>query len=416
MAQTFLHCRHQKSKPWYHRRMALWGQSTSDDFLRRFLAGDDVALDGDLLPFDIRASGAHARMLAGRGVLSAAELASLEAALKKAEQMTKKGEVHLRPEDEDGHSWLEDFLTKECGAAGKKIHTGRSRNDQVLVAMRLFLRDFLEKAQQAATDCADAFATQAKKHEQLPMPGYTHGQRAMPTTVSTWLGAFGAAVGGAAPLFAAAATALDENPLGSASGFGIANFASGGAQTAKDLGFARVAKNPIAAGLSRGAAEYTALHPPAVCLLALDRFFADIFFFTADSRDFFHLPADMCTGSSIMPQKVNADAAELARGRIRLFFAELEKLPRLTSGMLSGYGRELGLTKGAAMAACQIFLDATELARRMALGLQPNEEALKNAMTAELFVTEQVYERVNAGEDFRTAYAAVKKDFFERQA
>jgi argininosuccinate lyase len=382
------------------------------DFTEAFTVGNDAEYDNLLLPYDIIASKAHANMLAKKGILTAKENARLQNALTEGENARSNGNLTVTADDEDCHTLLENFLTTKCGEVGKKIHTGRSRNDQVLTAMRLLLREHVQEMSTLISSLEKAFRQSAEKWNNVPMPGYTHMQRAMPTTVHMWLQAFGDAIQDQQSFFEPLQTLLDQNPLGSASGFGIRNFTTHRKQTARELGFSRVQDNPISCGLSRGLFEWQVISTLSPILLICSRFMADVLFFTSDGRQYFSLPDFLTTGSSIMPQKRNVDPAEVFRGKTSRFFAKKHEMEMIQCGLLSGYNRDISLIKETYFESYFLAKDLMKMASVFAQELSPNEEALRLAMTEDLFVTEKVYELVKQGTPFRDAYQKVKAEYF----
>ena len=296
----------------------LWSKSNPvdrpDAALQQFLCGDDLQWDRYLFEFDIVASQAHARGLQRIGVLSAAECDSLIAGLDEMSAAFRAGEFQLEPPLEDGHSAIEFWLTKKLGEVGRKIHTGRSRNDQVQVALRLYLRTALDRLRALCAQTAGAFLDRAAQTERTPMPGYTHLQRAVPSTVEMWLAAYAEAFIDAAELAAFSRRWLNASPLGTAAGFGV-NLPLDRAGIARELQFDRLQINPIAVQNSRGQIEFQVLACLAQATLTLRRFAWDLSLFTCQEFGFVRLPSQFTTGSSLMPNKSNPDTVELLRAQ-----------------------------------------------------------------------------------------------------
>ena len=232
----------------------LW--QTSDGGLHplveKFTVGDDHIFDQQLLPYDIEASVAHAKMLCDIGVLSKDELEQAKSGLDEILKLWKSGDFVVRQDQEDGHTAIEQFLTEKYGEVGKKIHTGRSRNDQSLVMIRLFMKDGLTQIEKLSSELATGLEKKTRDTKDIPMPGYTHMQKAMPATVGMWLDSYLAAVKDLAILFDSTKKMIDQNPLGSASGFGIGNFPLDRESTTQSLGFGKTQENPMYCGFSRG--------------------------------------------------------------------------------------------------------------------------------------------------------------------
>ena len=396
----------------------LWqtsGTDESHELVEAFTVGDDYLWDGELLPYDVQASKAHANMLGKKGVVTKTENKKLQKALNDILKLHEQGKFKIKREHEDSHTAIEEYLTKHCGDAGRKIHTGRSRNDQVLVSTRLMMKERSKELEKKVKKVSKAFEKMAKKYTAIPMPGYTHMQRAMPTTVGVWLDAFATGVGESAEGFQYLNTIIDQNPLGSASGFGIRNFENDRKMTTKELKFKKVQENPIYCGISRGLFESVYLGVLSQPILVLSRFMNDLLFFTSDNRGFFELPDFLTTGSSIMPQKRNVDPAEIFRGKVTQFLSLKSEIDHIQAKMLSGYNRDIPLVKGPFLQALKFADEMLEIAALFAQSIVPNKENLKNSMTEDLFITEKIYELVKTGVPFRKAYQQVKKEFFGKR-
>ncbi len=386
----------------------LWTRKEAvDPWLEAFLAGSDASLDLELIPHDCRASRVHARMLHGIGVLTADELTSLEAGLAEIEALSARGEFVIAPGEEDGHTAIENFLTARCGDAGKKIHTGRSRNDQVLTAMRLWEKEKLAAVLAALDGYVAALGAVCQEKGATPMPGYTHMQPAMPTTVGVWLGSFGAAAEDDRRYVELALESVDQCPLGSAAGFGVPVIDLDRERTAAELGFARVQTNPMYAQLSRGRMETLILAACSQVMQGLNRLAVDLMLFSTREFGFVSLPASLCTGSSIMPQKRNPDVLELVRGNLHVVLGEETKVRTLTAGLMSGYNRDTQLSKGPVMHGMGVTLDCLRAMTLVVEGLTVDEAACAAALTEELYATERALELVAGGVPFRDAYRQV---------
>merc|ERR1712241_1278469 len=257
-----------------------------------------------------------------------------------------------------------------------------------------------------------AVEKKAEMHKGVPMPGYTHMQRAMPATVGMWLRSFAAGLADCAYPLEAAMKLLDQNPLGSAAGFGINGLKLDRAATASIMGFARVQENPMYCGLSRGMFENLTLQAMSLPVVLSSRFATDMMMFTQQESGFFRLPDSFVTGSSIMPQKKNYDVFEIMRANGKVFGSLQQQIQETIVGLGSGYHRDLQCTKKAFMEACELCSSTLELLLAIVPQLTVNEEKLGAAMTEDLFVTDEVYKRVAAGVPFREAYASAKAEFF----
>jgi argininosuccinate lyase len=375
-----------------------------------YTVGEDYLLDQCLIPYDIAASRAHAEMLQHIGVLTAKELETLLVVFDKLQVEWKAGTFKARQDQEDGHTAIEQYLVEACGDLGKKIHTARSRNDQAMVMMRLFERDQLAEIGKLLDETSEAFRQTAAKHKTQQMPGYTHMQRAMPTTVGIWLDSFADGFADSKLAVDAAAQLIDQNPLGSASGFGIANFEVDKNITTEKMGFAKIQDNPMYCGLSRGIFETMVLGAMAMPMLLASRFATDMLLFTTEEYNFFSLPKEYTTGSSIMPNKQNYDLFEIMRGNFNVYAAYSQQVQQIAGALPSGYARDLQLTKAPIIKGLELVQSTLGLLAEVVPKLQANSMSLDSAMSPDLFATERVYQLVKSGVLFRDAYARVKKD------
>lgn len=380
--------------------------------VEEYTVGTDYITDLELIKFDIVASKAHAKMLAKQSIVTDQELVSLTDALDELHAMVENGKFTIDKSQEDGHTAIEQFLTEKCGEAGKKIHTGRSRNDQSLVMLRLFSKNYLQEIEESLNDLIKAFNAVISKKGSLAMPGYTHMQKAMPTTVGTWLGAYKDGFSDVASYLPAALNYIDQNPLGSASGFGITNFSNDRNLTAKELSFAKVQENPIYCGISRGLFENIVLQALSPAMVLAGKFANDMLLFTTSEFNFVSLPKQYTTGSSIMPQKRNYDVFEIMRGNSKLYHTLQLQIQDIILGFGSGYQRDLQLTKKSFVDAVLLCSQTIILLAELVRNLQFNKDRLAAAMTDDLFVTNKVYDLVNNGMSFREAYNQVKKQYF----
>lgn len=374
-----------------------------------FTVRDDYLVDRQLLPYDIRASVAHAEMLNKIKILSKKALRKIKKGLEEILREYRKGKFSITPEQEDIHTAIEQFLTKKCGRAGKLIHTGRSRNDQSLVMIRLFARENLEQIEKSLKKLYGFFKKKIVQTKSIPMPGYTHMQKAMPTTVATWLDSYLSALKNLLPFIKAARKLIDQNPLGSASGFGIGNFPLDRKFTARKLGFGKVQKNPMYCAFSRGYFESIVLQVLSQPIIIFGRFANDMLMFTTQEFNFFSLPDNFTTGSSIMPQKKNYDVFEIMRGNTKVFHSCQSQIQEIISSLGSGYHRDLQLTKKPFIAGVNLCRDTVDMMIAVVPVLRVNKSNLEKAMTPELFLTEEVYKLVKKGTPFRDAYMEIKK-------
>ena len=380
----------------------------ADPAIMAFLAGEDVELDKELLLFDIQASAAHVRGLQQIDILSLTESRRLLNGLKQIEKDVMEGSRELTRQFEDGHSAIESWLTEMLGDIGGKIHTGRSRNDQVAVALRLFMKDRLHRLQGICTQTATVLLGRANTEGDIPMPGYTHLQSAMPSSAGLWLAGHAEAFIDNAELAALTYRWLDASPLGTAAGFGV-NLKLPRQEVAEDLGFARMVINPQYAQNSRGKIELQALSALSACTLDLRRLAWDFSLFTTHEFGFVKLPAQYCTGSSIMPNKNNPDTVELLRavhGVVQGAQAELSSVLSLPSG----YQRDLQATKPPLLRAFGKGLQALELLPDLLEGFEWQKERMRAAISPQMLATDLATNMARDGIPFRDAYKAANAE------
>lgn len=324
----------------------LWDKGSQlDERVLRYTAGEDHALDNRLVAYDVRASLAHAEMLHTQGLLAAVDLASIRRALNDIAAEHARGEWHVHLEHEDGQTALENLLVARIGEAGKRVHVGRSRNDQVLTALRLYLKDAVSELEQAVTSVAKALEELGEREADVKLPGYTHMQQAMPSSVGLWAGGFAAELRDDAAGLRQVGRRIDKSPLGSAAGYGVPNLPIDREQTRAKLGFAEVQLPVTAVQLSRGKAEAQLLFEVTLVMQDVGRLAADLLLFYTQEFSFVELPDAFTTGSSIMPQKRNPDVFELIRGRSASAQACLVEVLGIVGKLPSGYQRDLQLIK-----------------------------------------------------------------------
>jgi len=377
----------------------------ADPAIMAFLAGEDVEFDRELLLFDIEASAAHVKGLQQIEILSAGESASLQDGLKQIVNDVHDGTRELDSRFEDGHSAIESWLTEMLGDVGGKIHTGRSRNDQVAVALRLYMKDRLKRLQTTCTQIASVLLSRIETEGDLPMAGYTHLQSAMPSSAGLWLAGHAEAFIDNAELAALTFNWLDASPLGTASGFGV-NLKLPRQAVAKDLGFARLVVNPQYAQNSRGKIELQALSVLSACTLDLRRIAWDLSLFTTHEFGFVKLPAQYCTGSSIMPNKNNPDTVELLRAVHGVIQGAQTELASVLS-LPSGYQRDLQATKPPLMRAFGKGLQALALLPDLLAGFEWQAERMRESITPEMLATDRALDMAREGIPFREAYKII---------
>jgi argininosuccinate lyase len=392
--------------------MRLWDKGKPvDRRILDFTVGEDHLLDLRLVKYDCIASQAHARMLQKMGALTKKEGDSLVQGLSEIMDLAGKGKFTILKEQEDCHTAIEEFLTAKCGEAGKKIHLGRSRNDQVLTALRLYEKTMLSELEKSLKEFSKTLARIARKYEKMPLPGYTHMRKAMPTSVGTWLESFAEAAEDDLKLLETIFKIIDTSPLGTAAGFGTPVFKLGRHMTAKLMDFASVQKNPMYAQLSRGKFEISILGLLSGIMLVMNKLAMDLLLFSMEEFGFVALPDAVCTGSSIMPQKKNPDVLELIRASYSVVCGEEFKVKSLVSNLMSGYNRDLQLTKGPLFHAYDTTKNCVDIMTLILVEIEVDEKKCRSAMTDELFATEEAYSLVKQGMPFREAYRKVAEKY-----
>lgn len=384
--------------------MKLWDKGfKTDEKIDQFTVGADREFDLLLAKYDVEASKAHAQMLAKVNLISQEEAKALVEELTNIEQLIADGDFTIGNEFEDMHSQIEFLLTEKLGDTGKKIHTARSRNDQVLVAMQLFLKDELLAIKKLTLELFDEFLTLSEKYKNVLLPGYTHLQVAMPSSVALWLGAYAESLIDDMYFLNAAYRVCDQNPLGSAAGYG-SSFPIDREYTTEALGFDTQKYNVVAAQMGRGKVEkYTAF---AMAGLAgtLGKFAMDVCLYLSQNFDFISFPKELTTGSSIMPHKKNPDVFELIRGKCNKLQALPNTLAMLTTNLPSGYHRELQLCKEIIVPALQEMKSCLEMARFSVGEMQVREGILEEKKYEYVFSVDTLNQMVLEGVPFREAY------------
>lgn len=391
----------------------MWSKGgTVDAILHRFTVGEDPATDLALLPFDCLASAAHARSLAASGLLSAEDSVALVVELGRLRAASEKGQLNIPPELEDGHTLLEAKLTEALGDVGAKIHLGRSRNEQVALALRLWMRSALVELGEGAAVLADSLLGFAARHGDAPLPGLTHLRRAMPSSFGLWAEAYAEALLEELEALKALDARLDRSPAHSAAGFGTP-LPFDHAAAAHRLGFTKVQRNPLDVQNARGRHEGALLAWLSSLSLTLEKLAWDGSLYGAEGFGFLRLPAAFTTGSSLMPQKRNPDALELARGRAREIRGLAATVERIGSGLPSSYHRDFQLLKKPLLEAVRIALDVMAVLTHLVDGLEADLAAARKACTDELYAANEAFRLAAEGTPFRHAYRAVAAQLAE---
>jgi argininosuccinate lyase len=386
----------------------LWQKSyTPNEQVERFEAAQNSILDTRLIRHDVWGSLAHVTMLAHIGTLTDEELRTLKQAFNTILQLEKMREFAIQPADEDVHTSIENYLADHTGAVGKKVHMARSRNDQILVDLRLYGKEQLHAVGKKLFTLCETLLDFAEQYMLTPMPGYTHMQRGMLSSVGLWAGAFAEALLDDEQLLSTAYILNDQSPLGSAAGYGVP-LPIDRQMVADLLGFAHVQNNVIYAQNSRGKIEAAILQALTQIMLDLSKLAQDTLLFTTVEYGFFQIPQEICAGSSIMPQKRNLDVMELVRARTQTMLALQQQILGITSGLPSGYNMDYQETKRPFMEALDLVQDSLDICTLVIGNLKPNVERLVASCTFELFATDRAYELAQAENiAFRDAYRIV---------
>jgi argininosuccinate lyase len=389
----------------------LWDQGEPlDERVLRYTAGEDHRLDARLVPYDARASIAHAGMLHEVGLLSAEDFDAIREGLEGLAREHAAGGWRIELADEDVHTALETRLTERIGEAGARLHLGRSRNDQVLAALRLYLRDAVAALAAGAREVAVALDELGVREAATALPGYTHLQQAMPSSVPLWAGGFAAELLDDAEGIAACWRRIEKNPLGSAAGYGVPLLPLDRESTRRRLGFAVVHEPVTAVQLSRGKAEAQVLFEIVLLMQDLGRLAADLVLFASAEFGFVSLPAAMTTGSSIMPQKRNPDVFELVRGRSATAQACLVEALAVPAKLTSGYHRDLQLLKAPLFRGIDLAAETLAILGAALPGIRFHPERIR--LDPGLRAAEEAYRLVlDEGIPFREAYRRVGKRF-----
>jgi argininosuccinate lyase len=380
-----------------------------DAVIHRFTVGDDPVVDLSLAPHDALGSAAHARMLAHVGLLRDDEARTLVAALKVLHDEARAGAFAIRPEQEDGHTALEAALVERVGEPGKRIHLGRSRNDQVQLAVRLLLREEVLELGARAVELAGTFLDFAQAHTDVALPGYTHLRRAMSSTFGLWSMAFAEGLLEELEALRGVWARLDRCPLGAAAGFGVP-LPIDREYVAALLGFSRVQRSPIDVQNSRGRHEAAVLGWACSVAGTLEKWLWDVQLYSMDEFGFLALPDAFTTGSSIMPQKKNPDVVELARGRCRELRGLVHQVEAVAGGLPSSYHRDFQLLKRPTLAALTSMQELLVVLARLVPALQVKADAAARACDDSLYAAHHAYGLVARGLPFRDAYRQVGRE------
>lgn len=389
--------------------MKLWDKGiATSKLIEEFTAGRDRESDLELAAFDVLGSIAHIRMLQSKGLLSQSELDSLEKELKKLYASVQEGEFVIEEEVEDVHSQVELLLTRALGETGKKIHTARSRNDQILVDLKLFSRERIRKIVVETRKLFDILISLSNSYSEILLPGYTHMQIAMPSSFGLWFAAFAESLADDMILLRAAFSITNQNPLGSAAGYGT-SFPADRRLTTELLGFDDLHVNVINAQMNRGKMEKTIAFALGSIGSTLSKMAMDICLYSGENFGFLSLPDEFTTGSSIMPHKKNPDVFELIRARGNRLQSLSNELSLVCSNLPSGYHRDFQIIKESFIPAFNTIQEMLEVTGHVIAKIEVNRNIIDNNLYSHLFSVEEVNRLVKEGHSFREAYKMVAK-------
>ena len=387
--------------------MKLWSKGFEPDkMIEEFTVGQDRELDLQLARYDVEGSKAHIKMLESIGLLKTDELQILTAALNDIAEIIERGEFVIEPGVEDVHSQVEFMLTQRLGDVGKKIHSGRSRNDQVLVDLKLFTRKRLRDVAESVISLFDKFQQLSEQHKNVLMPGYTHLQVAMPSSFGLWFGAYAETLVDDMRMIVAAYNISNQNPLGSAAGYG-SSFPLDRKMTTDLLGFADLHYNVVAAQMSRGKTERAAAMAISAVSYTLSRFAMDVCMFMCQNFGFISFPDEFTTGSSIMPHKKNPDVFEIMRGKCNRLQSLPNEIALLTSNLPLGYNRDLQLMKDILFPAFTELIECLDMCAMMLGHIIVKEGIVDDSRYDYMFTVEDVNRLALNGIPFRDAYKTV---------
>jgi argininosuccinate lyase len=394
--------------------MKLWqkGDTLTTKLTEQFTVGRDREFDLLLAPYDVQGSLAHAEMLSEVGLMSQEDFQNVKSALEAISEEIALGDFRIDESTEDIHSQIESMLTERIGDAGKKIHSGRSRNDQVAVDIKLYLKDASIKLKNETEALCRLLLDLSDRYKDVLMPGYTHLQVAMPSSFGLWFGAYAECLTEDLEMLAGAFAVINKNPLGSGAGYG-SSFPLDRSSTTQKLGFAEMHHNAIAAQMSRGRSEKMLGMAMSCIAGTLGRMSMDICLYNSQNFGFLQFPDELTTGSSIMPHKKNPDIFELVRGKCNRIQALPNELSLLATNLPSGYHREMQLTKEILFPGIELLSSCIEVLLMALPQAQPSEKILDDPRYRYIYSVEAVNKLVQKGIPFRDAYRQVGRDIGE---
>ncbi|MFN8770566.1 MAG: argininosuccinate lyase [Neisseriaceae bacterium] len=385
----------------------LWEKGYSlNQVVENFMTGDDPKLDLKIAKYDCIASIAHAKMLAQIGIITDNECKSLESTLESIIKLIADNKFTIEDADEDIHTAIENYLVKYLGDIGKKIHTARSRNDQVLVALRLYTKDQILLTLTKLVNTLNVLYNFANKYQTIPYAGRTHYQKAMPSSMGLWMGAFIESLLDDGDLLISSYKLVDQSPLGSAASYGV-SIPINRQYTADLLGFDKVQNNVLYVNNSRGKFESIVIHAFSQIMLDLSKLATDVILFSAPEMAYLELPIEFCPGSSLMPNKKNPDPFELMRAKSATIIANLMQTLDITRALPSGYNRDFQESKRTFFESCDIVTQSLDVISIIMDKVVVNEKTCLDSFTPDVFATDAVLNLVNEGIPFRDAYIKI---------
>lgn len=391
--------------------MKLWEKNYKlDKKVEEYTVGNDYILDQKLVKYDCLASIAHAKMLQKINILTEKECGQIIKELESIIKLDKKGTFQIKPEDEDCHTAIENYLIEKLGDTGKKIHTARSRNDQVLTALRLYYKDEIKQIIKLVENLIKSLSDFKDKNGAISLPGYTHTRKAMPYLIGLWTDAFIESMNDNKILLNHVFSLIDQSPLGTGAGYGLPLLIDR-EMTAEILGFKKIQNNPLYVQNSRGKFESDILHTLSQLMFDINKISSDVILFSMPEMGFFELPKEFTTGSSIMPQKKNPDVLEILRSKYHIIISYEFQIKNMCSNLISGYHRDLQLTKEPVVKGFHITKECLNIVQLLFQRLKVNKKNCMNALSEEIYATQEVYKLVEKGMSFRDAYHKISQKY-----
>jgi len=391
--------------------MKLWNNNYNlNKYIEKFTVGNDYLLDQKLVKYDCLASIAHVKMLHKIGLISNTECTKMINELDYIIKLDGKGKFIIKQEEEDCHTAIENYLVKQLGEIGKNIHTGRSRNDQVLAALRLYYKNEIQIIDQLVDNLIEMLLSFKEKNGSIEIPGYTHMRKAMPSSIELWADAFIESMKDNKILIKHVFELIDQSPLGTGAGYGLP-IKVDREMTADLLGFKKIQKNPIYVQNSRGKFESSILHMLSQILFDINKIASDIILFSMSEFGFFEIPKEFTTGSSIMPHKKNPDVLEILRSKYHLLTSYEFQIKSISSNLISGYHRDLQLIKEPIIKGLELTKECLNVSKLFFQNLHVNKENCNKALSKEVYATKEVYALVQDGLPFRDAYQKISERY-----